>query len=163
MKELSIAARVSEAELVTTFLFIFVCWVRADVNASDVAAVWQFFGQFLAHDLTADRSPLVDRADTTRIHYFRAPRANLEALYGNGPVGEPYLYAADDPAKLLLAPSGIDVPRNHEGIALIGDPRNDANLFTSQLAVAFIGLHNRFVDRLQPVQLDEERLAGRRS
>src|SRR6476660_2695000 len=97
----------------------------AEDTDSDVAAVWPFFGQFLAHDLTADRSPLVDRADTARIHNFRAPRANLEALYGNGPVGEPYLYAADDPAKLLLAPSGIDVPRNHEGIALIGDPRND--------------------------------------
>ncbi|MDA0171441.1 hypothetical protein OJ998_20240 [Solirubrobacter taibaiensis] len=122
---------------------------------SEVAAVWPFFGQFLAHDITADRSPLVDRADTARIHNFRAPRANLEALYGNGPVGEPYLYAADDPAKLLLAPSGIDVPRNQEGIALIGDPRNDANLFTSQMAVAFIGLHNRFVDRLRADRVPE--------
>ena len=96
--------------------------------------MWPFFGQFLAHDITADRSPLVDRADPARIRNFRAPRANLEGLYGNGPVGAPYLYAADDPAKLLLAPSGIDVPRNHEGIALIGDPRNDAHLFTSQMA-----------------------------
>ena len=26
-----------------------------------------------------------------------------------------------------------DVPRNHEGIALIGDPRNDVHLFTSQI------------------------------
>ena len=56
--------------------------VGGDAN---VAAVWPFFGQFIAHDITADRSPLVDRADTARIHNFRAPRANLEALYGNGP------------------------------------------------------------------------------
>ena len=111
--------------------------------------MWPFFGQFVAHDITADRSPLVDRADP-RGSATSAPRGRTsKALYGNGPVGAPYLYAADDPAKLLLAPSGIDVPRNHEGIALIGDPRNDAHLFTSQMPVAFIGLHNRFVDRLR--------------
>ena len=45
--------------------------------------------------------------------------------------------------------TGIDVPRNHEGIALIGDPRNDVHLFTSQMQVAFIALHNRLVDRLR--------------
>ncbi|MBE2315713.1 peroxidase [Solirubrobacter sp. CPCC 204708] len=116
---------------------------------SAVAAVWPFFGQFLAHDITADRSPLVDRADPARLLNARTPRADLEALYGAGPVGEPYLYRSDDPAKLLLSASGVDVPRNHEGIALVGDPRNDANLFTSQMAVAFIRLHNRFVDRLR--------------
>ena len=41
------------------------------------------------------------------------------------------------------------MPRNQEGIALIGDPRNDVHLFTSQMAVAFIALHNRLVDRLR--------------
>jgi hypothetical protein len=70
----------------------------------------------------------------------------------------PFLYSADDPAKLLLAPSGLDVPRNHEGIALIGDPRNDVHLFTSQMAVAFIHLHNRLVDRLREDEIDELRL-----
>src|SRR3954467_15147993 len=28
---------------------------------SNVPAVWPFFGQFVAHDITADRSPLVHR------------------------------------------------------------------------------------------------------
>jgi hypothetical protein len=116
---------------------------------ADAAAVWPFFGQFFAHDITADRSPLVHRADPSRIRNFRVPRADLEGVYGAGPVGAPYLYAADDPAKLLLAPGGIDVPRNHEGIALIGDPRNDTHLFMSQMTVAFIALHNRLVDRLR--------------
>ncbi len=41
------------------------------------------------------------------------------------------------------------MPRNHEGIALIGDPRNDVHLFLSQMAVAFIKLHNRLVERLR--------------
>jgi heme peroxidase len=122
---------------------------------SNVAAVWPFFGQFIAHDITADRSPLVDRADPARLRNFRVPKANLEGVYGTGPIGSPYLFRKDDPAKLLLAPSGADVPRNHEGIALIGDPRNDAHLFTSQMLVAFIELHNRLVDRLRDDEVAE--------
>jgi hypothetical protein len=116
---------------------------------SDVAAVWPFFGQFVTHDITADRSPLVHHATAAKLRNARAPRANLEGLYGAGPIGAPFLYRKDDPAKLLLAPSASDVPRNHEGIALIGDPRNDVQLFTSQMLVAFIKLHNRLVDGLR--------------
>jgi hypothetical protein len=123
---------------------------------SHVSAVWPFFGQFIAHDLTADRSPLGHRADPAQVRNFRVPKANLEGVYGAGPVGSPYLYSKDDPAKLLLSPSGSDVPRNHEGIALIGDPRNDVHLFTSQMAVAFIKLHNGLVDRLRHDQVAEQ-------
>jgi Animal haem peroxidase len=125
---------------------------------SHVAAVWPFFGQFVTHDITADRSPLVHHAAPGRLRNARAPRANLEGLYGAGPVGSPFLYRKDDPAKLLLSPTGSDAPRNHEGIALVGDPRNDVQLFTSQLAVAFIGLHNRLVDRLRDGGAAEESL-----
>ena len=100
------------------------------------------------HDIAADRSSL-GLAPTPPIRNFRVPKANLESVYGAGPVGSPYLYSKDDPAKLLLSHTGSDVPRNHEGIALIGDPRNDVHLFTSQMAVAFIKLHNRLVDRLR--------------
>jgi hypothetical protein len=116
---------------------------------SEVAAVWPFFGQFVAHDITADRSPIGHHGDRSSVHNFRVPRANLESLYAAGPVGSPYLYSKDDPARLLTSPEGGDVPRNHEGIALIGDPRNDVHLFTSQMVVAFIELHNRSVDRLR--------------
>jgi hypothetical protein len=133
------------------------CDLGADAGRTDsqVAAVWPFFGQFVAHDITADRSPLTHRADRTRLRNARAPRANLEGLYGAGPAGMPYLYRADDPAKLLLGPTGRDVPRNQEGIALIGDPRNDVQLFTSQMAVAFITLHDTLVDRLREDGVDE--------
>ena len=120
-----------------------------------VAAVWPFFGQFLAHDITADRSPLVDRAERADLRNARTARADLEGLYGAGPVGMPYLYRRDDPAKLLLSVGECDLPRNHEGIALIGDPRNDVQLFTSQMAVAFIKLHNRLVDRLRDDGVDD--------
>ena len=44
-----------------------VCDLGAGVALdSQVAAVWPFFGQFVTHDITADRSPLVHRADVGR-------------------------------------------------------------------------------------------------
>ena len=58
-------------------------------------------------------------------------------------------YDSDDPAKLLLGPEDGDVPRNRQGIALVGDPRNDVHLFMNQMQVGFIRLHNRLVDRLR--------------
>ena len=132
---------------------------------SHVAAVWPLFGQYIAHDITADRSPLVHRAEISALRNARAPKVNLEGLYGAGPIGMPFLYRHDDPAKLLLAPNGSDLPRNQEGIALVGDPRNDVHLFTSQMAVAFIRLHNRLVDRLREDGTPEEDVfdAARRS
>ena len=120
------------------------------------AAVWPFFGQFIAHDITADRSPLGHRADPAQVRNFRTPKANLEGVYGAGPVGSPYLYAKDDPAKLLLGLDGRDLPRNQEGIALVGDPRNDVHLFVSQIQLAFLRLHNRLVDRLRADGVDDD-------
>ena len=112
-----------------------------------VEAGWPFFGQYVAHDLTADRSPLREHANLDALRNMRSPRANLESLYGGGPIGSPYLYQREDPAKLLE--DGGDLPRNHQGIALIGDPRNDVHVFMSQMQVAFIRAHNRLVDRLR--------------
>jgi hypothetical protein len=114
---------------------------------STVEAGWPFFGQYVAHDLTADRSPLRTHADLSALRNMRAPRANLESLYGGGPVGSPYMYRREDPAKLLEGDG--DLPRNHEGLALIGDPRNDTHVFMSQMQLAFIAAHNRLVDRLR--------------
>jgi hypothetical protein len=112
-----------------------------------VEAGWPFFGQYVGHDLTADRSPLRAHADVETLRNMRSPRANLEALYGDGPVGSPYLYQRNDPTKLLE--NDGDLPRNQEGLALIGDPRNDTHVFMSQMQVAFIATHNRLVDRLR--------------
>ena len=114
---------------------------------SSVEAGWPFFGQYVAHDLTADRSPLRTHTDLDALRNMRSPRANLESLYGGGPGGSPYLYRRDDPSKLLE--NDGDLPRNHEGLALIGDPRNDVHVFMSQMHVGFIRAHNRLVDRLR--------------
>ena len=112
------------------------------------ASGWPLFGQFVAHDITADRSPLALRADPEGVRNLHAPRANLEPLYGDGPAGEPYLYRRDDPAKLLLG-RARDHPRNSEGVALIGDPRNDVHVFVARLHTAFARAHNGIVDRLR--------------
>jgi hypothetical protein len=132
----------------------------ADGEGADatVAAGWPFFGQFVAHDITADRSPLGHRADPGQIRNFRTPRANLEGVYGAGPIGSPYLYDSSDPVKLLLGPGGHDVPRNRQGIALVGDPRNDVHLFMNQMQVGFIRLHNRLIDRLREDDVPESEL-----
>jgi len=129
----------------------------SDAN-SRVEAGQPFFGQYLAHDLTADRSPLRARADVNLLRNVRSPRANLEALYGGGPVGSPYLYDQTDPANLLLAAGGRDLPRNQQGIALVGDPRNDVHAFMTGLQVAFIHAHNRLVDRLRADGVPESEL-----
>src|ERR1700674_509568 len=123
-----------------------------------VEAGQPFFGQYLAHDLTADRSPLRAHADIDALRNIRSPRANLESLYGGGSVGSPYLYDQADPAKLLLGADGRDLPRNQQGIALIGDPRNDVHAFMTGLQVAFIRAHNRLVDRLRADGVPESEL-----
>jgi len=120
---------------------------RCDAD-SHVEAGQPFFGQYLAHDITADRSPLRAHADINVLRNVRSPRANLETLYGGGPVGSPYLFDQDDSAKLLLGVDG-DLPRNQQGIALIGDPRNDVHAFMTGLQLAFIRAHNHLVDRLR--------------
>ena len=63
-------------------------------------------------------------------------------LYSDGPVGSPFLFDLADPAKFLLGPDGGDVPRNQQGVALIGDPRNDVHLFVVSLHVALLRAHN---------------------
>jgi heme peroxidase len=78
-----------------------------------------------------------------------APKLNLEIIYSDGPVGSPYLFDVGDPAKFLLGPDGGDVPRNRQGVALIGDPRDDVHRFSLSLHVALLRAHNRIVDLLR--------------
>jgi len=110
------------------------------------AAGWPFFGQYIAHDITADRSGLKSHVDPSQLQNARSPRLNLESLYGDGPIGHPYLFSRSDPPKLLTGSDGNDVLRNAEGTAVIGDPRNDSHVFMSQMHLAFVRAHNAFVD-----------------
>jgi hypothetical protein len=122
-------------------------------EARTIAAGRPVFGQYLAHDLTADRSPLTHHDDAQLLRNAHSARLDLEPLYGEGPVGNPYLYSRHDPARLLLGRVGPgqedDLPRNPEGVALAGDPRQDVYVLISQMHVAMIRAHNRLVDRLR--------------
>jgi hypothetical protein len=127
---------------------------RAPVRAGggdDAAgsAGWPLLGQLIAHDITADRSPVGPETDVAALRNARSPKLNLEMVYGDGPVGAPYLYDVNDPAKLLTGADGFDLPRNSQGIALIGDPRNDSHLFAAHLHLMLLHAHNGLVDRLR--------------
>src|SRR5438132_2892534 len=125
-------------------------------GASDnprIPAGFPIFGQFIAHDITADRSLLHHHARLEELRNFRSPRLDLECLYGAGPTGDPHLYDLDDLDKFLLGVNDIgkldDLPRNRQGRALVGDPRNDVHLLVSQLHLAFLKFHDRIVDLLR--------------
>src|ERR1700727_2164005 len=120
-------------------------------SLGDTAAGWPIFGQFVAQDFTADRSMLRGHANTAELRNARSPQINLECLYGDGPTGHPFLYQRDDPAKFLLGSGGADVQRNADGIAIIGDPRNDSHMLISQLHLAMLKAHNAFVDEARLV------------
>src|SRR5215471_8722134 len=127
-------------------------------SLGNTAAGWPIFGQFVAHDITADRSALRSRANTQELRNSRSPQLNLECLYGDGPTGHPFLYQRDDPAKFLLCVGGADLQRNAEGIALIGDPRNDSHILVSQLHLAMLKAHNTFVDEARLVGAANDRV-----
>jgi hypothetical protein len=123
------------------------CGAESDGPESEAkgAAGWPIFGQFIAHDITADRSAPAPRTDVRALENARTPQLDLECLYGDGPVGHPFLFRRDDGASFLLGDG--DVLRNHEGIAIIGDPRNDSHMLISQLHLAMQRVHNAFVSR----------------
>ena len=128
---------------------------------SKVAAGYTYLGQFIDHDITFDPTSQLDRDnDPYALRNFRTPGLDLDSLYGSGPSDSPYLYEWDEGVdrgiKLLVGDGGRDLPRNQQGIALIGDPRNDENLIISQLHLLFIHFHNKVVDHVRA----ERGLAG---
>jgi hypothetical protein len=126
-------------------------------SLGDSAAGWPVFGQFVAHDITADRSVLRSHVDIAALHNSRSPRLDLECLYGDGPTGHPFLFQRDDPAKFLLGVDGADLQRNAEGIAVIGDPRNDSHMLVSQVHLAMLKAHNAFVDEARSGGIPNDR------
>lgn len=124
---------------------------KNNTNNPAMSAGMTFLGQFIDHDITFDPTSSLERqVDPELIENFRTPTLGLDNLYGSGPSASPHLYDAKNPAKFLIESGGIkgDLPRNSQGTALIGDPRNDENLIVSQLHLAFLKFHNAIVDRL---------------
>jgi len=130
--------------------------VASDAPAMDnprIPAGFTMLGHFIAHDLTADRSLLRHHANLRVVRNFREPYLDLEALYGSGPSGAPYLYDANDPDKFLLGKNDAgeedDVPRNRQGRALLGDARNDVHGILAQFHLLLLKFHNAAVDEVR--------------
>ena len=70
----------------------------------------------------------------------------------------PFLYQRDDPAKFLLGANDTDVQRNAEGVAVIGDPRNDSHVLLAQLHLAMLKAHNAFVDEARGTGVANDRV-----
>jgi hypothetical protein len=141
----------------------------ATEDNNKIPAAYTYFGQFVDHDLTFDPvSKLQKFNDPDALVDFRAPRFDLDSLYGRGPSDDPFIYewlnkemrgvkliAGRNPAKDPVDGEDLarqDLPRNEQGRALIGDPRNDENIIVSQLQLAFIKFHDRVVDRVKAGQ-----------
>src|SRR5436305_13447780 len=67
-----------------------------------IPAGFTFLGQFIAHDITADRSLLLHHARLKELRNFRTPRLDLESLYGAGPTGTRYLFDINDAEQFLI-------------------------------------------------------------
>lgn len=129
----------------------------------DEPAGMTFFGQFLDHDITLDpRSDLLKLANPSLTTNFRTPAFDLDSLYGAGPVDSPELYdnrSGDILFKVEAIPDSasmsrkgavrFDVPRDANGVAIIGDSRNDEHLILNQFHLAMLSFHNAVVKRLR--------------
>lgn len=127
-------------------------------------AGFTYLGQFIDHDLTLDLTPLdlARGSDLSRVVNFRNPQLDLEHVYGATPDIWAFLYrqaglrsapqllvgqtAANSINGQPLPASENDLPRSSDGIALVGDPRQDENLIIAQLQVAFLKLHNAIIN-----------------
>jgi hypothetical protein len=120
----------------------------------DIPAGYTYLGQFLDHDITFDPTSSLDRQnDPDALTDFRSPRFDLDSMYGRGPSDDPFLYEkASGGTRMLVGhhDDEDDLPRNTEETALLGDPRNDENIFVSQLHLTMLKFHNAVVDRLSP-------------
>jgi hypothetical protein len=133
-------------------------------------AIHTFFGQFVDHDITLERGsdsiklsdPKVLPLDQIQreIVNSRTPDFELDSVYGPDINGVMSPRDPATPAKMLLGevrpeqglPRGKDIwndfPRKPDtGAPRIGDSRNDENIITKQLHVAFLRAHNAIVDR----------------
>ena len=123
---------------------------------SVIPAAYTFFAQFVDHDITLDagselHDPELPPHEIDDLPNLRSASLDLDSVYGFGPDVSPHLYDSTQRGRLLVSSqvNGVenpnDVPRRADGHALLGDPRNDENLFLSQLHLLFLRFHNRLL------------------
>lgn len=140
---------------------------------SQIPAGFTYFGQFVDHDITFDRTEGIPAGslDPEQIESGRSPALELDSVYGRGPANSPKLYEADGlhlkigtttgrttfGTDIVNTPLPNDLPRipaddpdpQKQKRAIIGDPRNDENLIVAQTHLAFLKFHNKVVDHLK--------------
>lgn len=128
----------------------------------DLPAGYTFFAQFIDHDITLDTGSGLDEDQRTddevrELGNIRSAALDLDCVYGFGPEANPHLYDGIAPGRLLTGneTNPNDLARSSAGVALIGDPRNDENLFVSQLQLLFLRFHNKVLDGLADVPAGE--------
>jgi hypothetical protein len=123
-------------------------------------AGFTFIGQFLDHDITLDTTPLdLQQEDPDATVNFRTPRYDLDSVYGRGPGKDPQFCDPGDRDRLRLETNTngvLDLPRDSNGRAIIGDRRNDENLIIVQFHKAVAQFHNQIVDYVRAQGLRKE-------
>ena len=74
-----------------------------------------YFGQFIGHDLTHDKTPLAGPySDPEHTSNYRTPYFDLEQIYGGGPTNSPHLYEGDKGAEIFKIgrTAGAPYPRD---------------------------------------------------
>ncbi len=117
---------------------------------SSIPAAYTFFAQFVDHDITLEGISELDSRplpihEIERLPNFRSASLDLDSVYGFGPGVSSLLYEPDGSGRFVVGNTvnTDDVPRHANNTALIGDPRNDENIFLSQMHLLFLRFHNR--------------------
>lgn len=125
-----------------------------ELEGEPLGAGYTYFGQFIDHDLTEDRTtvPNAGAVEPNDIPNYRTPYLDLDGVYGDGPFSERHKHLYADHARLLMgsaeAGEPFDLPLIDEWPQL-ADRRNNENIIVRQIHAMFLKLHNRAVDELE--------------
>jgi nucleoid-associated protein YgaU len=141
-----------------------------DPGNAEIPAIYTYFGQFIDHDISLELSTFPDEkivandlkplelAEIRALTNARTATLELDSVYEPPAVRDGKKMRIGHVTKVGGRPPGKgddnDLHRQPpsdnirtDRAALIGDPRNDENLIVSQLHLAFLKAHNRWVDQ----------------